>query len=195
MVIWDLDQTILTGILEEGDEEKNPIAGRVIQQLDERGILQAMATQNSPDIVPPALEKLGWRNLFIRVEGDQGPKVKKLRRILDALEVNILDTAFVDEDPFERDFIAAQMADITWSIADLVDYLDGVPTVVTEEARRQPSARTLSVLPSWSMMEITRTWCRCLLRTGSSQWLIMSLPNPTSSFSPPLIPPCASSHS
>src|SRR5665647_1502019 len=118
LVVWDLDQTILTGILEEGDKEKNPIAGRVIRQLDERGILQALATQNSPDIVPPALEKLGWRSLFIQVEADLGPKVKKLKRILDALEVHVLDTAFVDEDPFERDSIAAQMADITtWSIA------------------------------------------------------------------------------
>ena len=139
LVIWDLDQTILTGILEEGNEEKNPIAGRVIQQLDERGILQALATQNSPDIVPSALEKLGWRSLFIQVEADLGPKVKKLNRILDALEVNVLDTAFVDEDPFERGSIAAQMANITtWSIADLVSYLNGVSTDITEEACRRP---------------------------------------------------------
>ncbi len=138
LVVWDLDQTMLTGILEEGDEEKNPVAGRVIQQMDERGILQALATQNSPDIVPRALEKLGWKNLFIQVEADLGPKIKKLRRILDALEVNVLDTAFVDEDPFERDSIAAQMADITtWSIADLVAYLDGVSTDITKEARRR----------------------------------------------------------
>jgi FkbH-like protein len=138
LVIWDLDQTIVTGILEEGDEEKNPIAGKVIQRLDERGMLQALATQNSPSIVRPALDKLGWKNLFVQVEADLGPKLKKLKRILDALEVNVLDTAFVDEDPFERDSIAAQIPYITtWSIADLVAYLDGVSAVWTEEARRR----------------------------------------------------------
>jgi len=139
LVIWDLDQTILTGILEEGDEEKNPVADGLIHQLDELGILQALATQNSRDIVQAALEKLGWTNIFVQVEADLGPKVRKLKRIAKALEVNVLDTAFVDEDPFERDSIAAQIAGITpWPIAKLAAYLDGASTMVTEEARRRP---------------------------------------------------------
>jgi methoxymalonate biosynthesis protein len=139
LVIWDLDETILTGILEEGDKEVNPIASKLMQQLNERGILQALATQNPPDVIPAAIEKFGWTDLFVQVEADLGPKAKKVRRILDTLGVNLLDTAFVDEDPFERDSIAAQFKDITsWTIADLTAYLAGTSPTVTEEAHRRP---------------------------------------------------------
>ena len=139
LVIWDLDETILTGILEEGDEEINPTAREVMRLLDERGILQALATQNPPDVIPAALQKFGWSDLFVQVEADLGPKVKKVRRILDNLGVHPLDTAFVDEDPFERDSIAAQIPDVsTWSISNLEAYLQGDSSLVTEEGRRRP---------------------------------------------------------
>ena len=139
LVTWDLDETILTGILEEGDEEINPTAREVMRLLDERGILQALATQNPPDVIPAALQKFGWYDLFVQVEADLGPKVKKVRRILDNLGVHPLDTAFVDEDPFERDSIAAQIPDVsTWSISALEAYLQGDSSLVTDEGRRRP---------------------------------------------------------
>ena len=78
LVIWDLDETILTGILEEGDEEVNPLASELMRQLNERGILQALATQNPPEIIPRVIEKFDWSALFVQVEADLGPKAKKI---------------------------------------------------------------------------------------------------------------------
>ncbi len=139
LVIWDLDHTILTGVLQEGDETIDPRASRVMAQLHERGVLQALATQNPPEIIPPAIEKFGWSQMFIQVEADLGPKVKKVNRILDNLGINPLDTAFVDEDPFERDSIFVQVADIsTWSIDELGTYLEDMTDTVTREGRRRP---------------------------------------------------------
>jgi methoxymalonate biosynthesis protein len=139
LVIWDLDETILTGILEEGDDEINSVASKVMQQLDERGILQALATQNPLAVISPAIERFGWSSLFVQVEADLGAKARKIRRILDVLGISPLDAVFVDEDPFERGSISAQISDITaWSIAGLEAYLDGVTAVATEEARRRP---------------------------------------------------------
>jgi methoxymalonate biosynthesis protein len=139
LVIWDLDETILTGILEEGDDEINSVASKVMQQLDERGILQALATQNPPDVIPLAIERFGWSSLFVQVEADLGSKARKIRRILDTLGISPLDAVFVDEDPFERGSISAQISDITaWSIAGLEAYLDSTTAVATEEARRRP---------------------------------------------------------
>lgn len=139
LVIWDLDETILTGILEEGDETINPIANKVMAQLRDRGILQALATQNSPEIIPPAIEKFGWGDLFVQVEVDLGPKVRKVKRILDALGTNPLDVVFVDDDAFERDSIAVQVPNITsWSVSALASYLDGTIAEITEEGQRRP---------------------------------------------------------
>jgi FkbH-like protein len=139
LVIWDLDQTILTGILEEGDETIDPIAQQVMNQLHERGILQALATQNPPEIIPPAIEKFGWQDLFVQVEADLGPKVRKVKRIIETLGVNPLDSVFIDEDAFERDSIAVQVQDLSsWSIAELNDYLTNTVADVTEEGRQRP---------------------------------------------------------
>lgn len=139
LVVWDLDETILTGVFEEGDREINPLAQKVMKQMSDQGILQALATQNSTDTITAVLEEFGWSNQFVLVEADFGPKVRKVRRILDTLEINPLDSVFVDEDAFERDSIAVQIADITtWSVAQLENYLLNTPQTITDEGRRRP---------------------------------------------------------
>jgi len=139
LVVWDLDETILTGILEEGDEEVNPEALRIVEQLDKRGVLQALATQNSPDIIPMAEAKFDWFKYFVHKEADWSPKSRKIRRILSELEISPLDTLFVDEDAFERDSIVAQIQDISaWTLSELKSYLDKADTSVTEESQLRP---------------------------------------------------------
>jgi FkbH-like protein len=138
LVIWDLDETLLTGILVEGDKEANSQAERLLAELEERGVLQALATQNQPEIVPSALKLLGWSDLFVQVVVSLGPKAKKVKAILKALDISPLDAVFVDEDPFERGAIAAQIPGITaWSVSELEAFLAGDITVVTEEGRRR----------------------------------------------------------
>jgi FkbH-like protein len=140
LVIWDLDDTIIAGSLEEGDETINPAAAGAMVQLSQRGVLQTLATQNQPQVFQAAADKFGWSNLFVQTEVDLAPKAKKLRRILDRLAVDPLDAAFVDEDPFERDSIIAQVPGISaWSIADLKAYIENDAVTVTEEGRRRPA--------------------------------------------------------
>ena len=137
-VIWDLDETLLAGILVEGDKEANPQAERCLAELEKRGVLQALATQNQPEIIPPALELLGWSDFFVQVVASLGPKAKKVKTILKALDISPLDTAFVDEDPFQRVAIAAQIPGITtWSVSQLGAFLAGDTTIVSEEGRRR----------------------------------------------------------
>lgn len=140
LVIWDLDETILAGILEEGDERVDPQAGAAMQELDQRGILQALATQNRPEIIAGVMDKFGWSDLLIQVEADLGPKARKVKRILETLGVNPLDAAFVDNDPFERASISVQVAGMMgWSVADLAAHLATASAPdVTDEARRRP---------------------------------------------------------
>ena len=140
LIIWDLDETLLTGILEEDDNEINPLARMLMKRLDERGILQALATQNPPEVIPAALEEFSWSDLLVQVEADLGPKAKKVKRILEKLGVNPLDTAFVDEDPFERASISVQIPGISsWAIQELQTYLETLDArTITDEARRRP---------------------------------------------------------
>src|SRR2546426_12443974 len=138
LVIWDLDQTILSGIFEEGDEELNSAATRVMARLQARGTLQALATHNPSELVQTALKKYGWSGLFVQTEAGLIPKVTMVGRILDALSISALDAAFVDEDEFERDSIAVQVRGISaWSIEKLEAYLDHNKYLVTAAGRRR----------------------------------------------------------
>jgi len=139
LVVWDLDETLLTGILEEGNDQVNPVALDVVKKLSERGILQTLATQNPASVISTASQKFDWFDQFVHIEADLGPKGKKVQRILDKLDVNPLDTVFVDEDPFERGSISSQFSTITaWSIEELVSYLDNNTMLVTEETLCRP---------------------------------------------------------
>jgi FkbH-like protein len=139
LVVWDLDETLLQGIWIEGDREVNPEAIALMTELNGRGTLHALATQNPPEVSARVGEALGWFDLFVRVEADLGPKHRKVRRILDDLAINPLDAVFVDEDPFERDSLAIQIPGLTtWSIAELVSYARGMDSGVTQESRRRP---------------------------------------------------------
>ena len=138
LVIWDLDETITTGVLEEGDHEIDPVATHLMGRLRERGTLQALATHNQLVEVQAAIEKFGWSGLFVQTEADLGPKVKMVRRILDGLSLSPLDAAFVDADTFERDSIAFQVPGIsTWSLADLESYLQDDHGLTTDEGSRR----------------------------------------------------------
>jgi FkbH-like protein len=140
LVIWDLDETLITGVLEEENADMDPLARTVTKQLNDRGILQALATQNPPKVIPSAIQQLGWSDLFVQVEADLGPKARKVKHIFETLSIDPLDTAFVDNDPFERASISAQTPGITaWSVADLAGYLAATDSsAMTEEARRRP---------------------------------------------------------
>jgi FkbH-like protein len=140
LVIWDLDETILSGVLEESGAEINPAALRVMAQLRSQGTLQALATYSQSEVLQTALEKFEWSRWFVQTEASLGPKVALVRRILDRLSISPLDTAFIDEDPFERDSIAIQTPGISaWSIAGLQTYINDHPDTVTEEGLRRPA--------------------------------------------------------
>jgi methoxymalonate biosynthesis protein len=139
LAIWDLDETLLTGIYMEGDRAVAPAAADLMTQLAGRGVLQALATQNPPELMPGLIQDFGWSDSFVQVEADLGPKARKIRRILESLEVNPQDVAFIDQDAFERDSIAVQFPGVTsWSVSELDSYVSTSEVQVTEEGRRRP---------------------------------------------------------
>jgi methoxymalonate biosynthesis protein len=65
LVIWDLDETILSGVLEEsGVAEINSAGSHVMAQLRARGTLQTLATHNQSEVLQTALEKFEWSRWF-----------------------------------------------------------------------------------------------------------------------------------
>jgi FkbH-like protein len=104
-VIWDLDKTAWDGILGEQDPDAVSLRPEVLQTmlaLDERGILQSIASKNDHDNAWQVLECLGITHLFLYPQINWEPKSVNIARIVSALNIGIDSCAFVDDSAFER---------------------------------------------------------------------------------------------
>ena len=65
-VVWDLDSTIWSGTLAEGDEvAANPTALALVDRLERAGIVQSIASKNDRDDAIEALRSLGIADVFV----------------------------------------------------------------------------------------------------------------------------------
>ena len=89
-VVWDIDNTLLTGIyLESGDEPPgaDPVLAAVLAELGARGILHALASKNPPEAAAHTARVTGWR--FAAAECGWGNKSDALTRIAAALGIAV----------------------------------------------------------------------------------------------------------
>src|SRR5437764_840736 len=111
-VVWDIDNTLLTGIyLEAGDQPPgaDPVLTTVLAELGERGILHALASKNPPEAAAHTARVTGWR--FAVAECGWGRKSDALARIAATLGIGVGPAAGMTEDWF-RGLLAAGDCDV-----------------------------------------------------------------------------------
>jgi FkbH-like protein len=145
-VVWDLDDTLWDGVLIEGDDVRlRPGAREAVRTLDERGILQSVASKNDRAQADAALRRFlrrfGLAEYFLYPEIHWGSKAESLRRIAGALNIGLDAVAFVDDQPFERDDVAFSLPEVCCidaaHLAGLTSMPALMPHFVTEDARRR----------------------------------------------------------
>ena len=103
-VVWDLDHTVWDGILlEDGDVPLRPGVLDIIRALDERGILQSVASRNDADAALARLRALGIDEYFLYPQINWNAKGQNVEQIAKALNINLDTFLFVDDQPFERE--------------------------------------------------------------------------------------------
>jgi FkbH-like protein len=142
-VIWDLDQTAWDGILAEQDADRilfRPEVLQAMKALDERGILQSIASKNDHDNAWHVLERLGLAPLFLHPQISWEPKSSSVRRIAGSLNIAVDGCVLIDDSPFERAEVVHELPGVrVFTDADVKNLLDrpefDVP--VTEESKRR----------------------------------------------------------
>jgi FkbH-like protein len=141
-VVWDIDNTLLTGIyLEAGDQPPgaDPVLTTVLAELGERGILHALASKNPPEAAAHTARVTGWR--FAAAECGWGRKSDALARIAATLGIGVDALAFVDDDPFERAEVGFALPGVLVlspeDAAEAPGWPEFSPPVITPEARRR----------------------------------------------------------
>jgi FkbH-like protein len=142
-VIWDLDKTIWNGILGEQDPSQVSLRPGVLETmraLDEKGILQSIASKNDYDDAWCVLQRLGIAHLLLYPAINWGPKSTSIRQIVSALNIGIDACAFVDDSPFERAEVSNQLPQMRTYSEEDVPVLLGKPEFevpVTHESRQR----------------------------------------------------------
>jgi FkbH-like protein len=141
-VVWDIDNTLLTGVyLEAGDRPPaaDPVLAAVLAELGSRGILHALASRNPPAAATHTAAVTGCE--FAAAECGWGRKSDALTRIAGTLGIGVDTLAFVDDDPVERAEVASALPQVLVltpaEAAEAAGWPEFSPPVVTAEARRR----------------------------------------------------------
>jgi len=141
-LVWDLDNTLWRGTLLE-DEEVVLFPGirEVVAALDDRGILQSVASKNDFDLAWGKLEELGMAEFFVHPQIGWGPKSESVKRIAEKLQFAVKTIAFIDDQPAERAEVSYGVPEVrgydAGQAAGLLSLPDFSPDVVTVDARRR----------------------------------------------------------
>jgi methoxymalonate biosynthesis protein len=141
-VIWDLDNTLLSGVyLESGSQPPppDPAMLEAAATLSRRGIIHAIASRNPPEAAEYAARATGLD--FAAAECGWGRKSDAVRRIIVGLGLAPDAMAFVDDDLFERAEVSSAVPQVLVlspeDMADAVGWPEFSPPAVTAEARRR----------------------------------------------------------
>ncbi|MGI9073470.1 MAG: HAD-IIIC family phosphatase [Bryobacteraceae bacterium] len=105
-VVWDLDNTLWTGILTEDTESKIQLrddAVDLVKELDRRGIVQSIVSKNHLDEAWGVISRMGLADYFLHPQINWDPKSTNIARIAAALNINLDTLALIDDSPFERE--------------------------------------------------------------------------------------------
>lgn len=139
-LVWDLDNTLWRGVLAEGDDiELFPWSREIIRALDERGILQSIASRNNAKQALERLRAFGLEEYFLHPQIHWGTKSESIARIAERLNIGIDSLAFVDDQPFELDEVRQRHNSVLCLPAERLPDLLAMPSFnpphVTAESR------------------------------------------------------------
>lgn len=143
-LVWDLDNTLWDGILMEAEDpariRPKPGVVETLRELDSRGILHSIASQNDYDTTWPVLERLGLAEYFLHPQINYDPKSANIERIAKTLNIGINALAFIDDTPFQREEVRNAWPQVRIYDAPEAAALPSLPeftVTVTEESRNR----------------------------------------------------------
>lgn len=142
-VVWDLDDTLWDGVLLESDSlpALRPRVREVIEEFDQRGILQSVSSKNDFDPAMAALTQHGLGDYFLYPQISWGAKSKSIGAIAEKLNIGIDTFAFVDDQIFEREEVQSVHPDLrvfcAESVKDLPGRDDFKPLFITADSRNR----------------------------------------------------------
>lgn len=101
-IVWDLDNTIWKGILDESKNvELNKHVMEVVKNAYDRGIMNTIISKNNPEDVKNIIKKNQLEKYFVIVEAGWCAKYILMKKIVRELNISSEHILFVDDSEFE----------------------------------------------------------------------------------------------
>ncbi len=144
-VVWDLDNTLWDGVLIEDGARRLRLkehAASIIETLDQRGILQSIASKNNPEDALEVVRKFKLDHYFLCPQISWQPKSQGIKTIAQQLNIGIESILFVDDSKFELEEVKAACPEVQILNADQYATLPErgdcqVPTTAESRERRK----------------------------------------------------------
>ena len=141
-VVWDLDNTVWDGVLTEDPYVKvNDDAVKVIKELDNRGVLQSVASKNNYEQAKDQLISLGLWDYFIYPQIHWNPKSESISQIAKNINIGLNTFAFVDDQMFERDEVNHSLENTLCidakDIPDMLEMERLIPKHITKDSKNR----------------------------------------------------------
>ncbi|MFD2169277.1 HAD-IIIC family phosphatase [Tumebacillus lipolyticus] len=141
-VVWDLDNTVWDGVLLEDENVilKADVV-EIIKELDERGILQSIASKNNHDDAMRKLEEFGIADYFLYPQINWNSKASSCEQIAKLINIGIDTFAFVDDQPFEREEVAFNHPQVlcldALNLDGMLDLDVMIPRFITDDSKKR----------------------------------------------------------
>lgn len=141
-VVWDLDNTIWDGILLEDQSVhiKHNVV-HIIKVLDNRGILQSIASRNSHAKAMAQLREFGIEEYFLYPQIRWSAKSESIKAIAQEVNIGFEGIALIDDEPFEREEVQFVLPNILCidaaKLDSLLDMPEMNPRFVTEDSKNR----------------------------------------------------------
>lgn len=106
LVIWDLDETLWHGTLEEGQVTIPPEHAEIVQSLARRGIISAVCSRNDHATAKARLEQCGLWEWFVFSRIAYTFKSGLVAEIVEQIGLRPETVLFIDDNPFNRADVA-----------------------------------------------------------------------------------------
>jgi len=139
-VVWDLDNTLWQGVLlEDSEVELFERTRAILQTLDQRGVLQAIASKNDHDTAMKKLEVFGIAEYFLYPQINWNSKSSSVRAIAESLNIGLDSIAFIDDQSFEREEVLFALPEVmcidSLNLEGLLDMAELKPRFITSESK------------------------------------------------------------
>jgi len=145
-VVWDLDNTLWDGTLIESDDPNTlalkPGVRELMEELDQRGIIQSVASKNDHAAAMAVLKRLEIAEYFLFPQIHWNPKSGSMGQIAKDLNIGIDSLAFIDDTAFERSQVTSVWPQVrTYDAAEMDGLLMlpefDVPVTAESKTRRE----------------------------------------------------------